>query len=72
MNINDYLDYKNITIAEFKAAIDKAERMFFTCIKRKDTIGALEATKTKFKLQNLLNKKTMDGGKNNYQGHKRT
>lgn len=72
MNINDYTNYKEKTIAEFKTAIDETEKLFFECIKRKDTIGALEATKLKFKLENLLHKKNKDGSKDNYQSHKRT
>lgn len=72
MNIKDYSNYKEITIAEYKEAIAIANEKFLECIKKKDTIGALEAIKYKLKLQNQLNKKTTVGYKENYQGHKRS
>lgn len=72
MNINDYTNYKEKTIAEFKTAITQSEALFHEYIKRKDIIGALEATKLKLKLENLLHKKNKDGSKDNYQSHKRT
>ena len=57
MNINDFENYQEKTIAEFKVAIYEAEELFLKKIKEKDIIGALEATKIKLKLENLLNKK---------------
>ena len=71
MDINDYLNYKNKTIADFKVAIAETEKSFTECIKNKDAIGALKAYKTKIKLVNLLHKKTHDGTKTNYKGHKK-
>ena len=57
MNINDFENFQEKTIAEFKVAIHNAEELFLQKIKQKDIIGALEATKTKIKLENLLSKK---------------
>lgn len=57
MNINDFENYQEKTIAEFKVAIYEAEELFLKKIKEKDIIGALEATKLKLKLESLLNKK---------------
>ena len=72
MKINDYTDFKNVTIAEYKTAIFNAKQQFIECIKKKDKIGALEAMKLRVQLEKYLNKKYIDGQKNNYQGHKRT
>ena len=57
MDINHYKNYQERTIAEFKVAIFNAKELFLNKIKEKDIIGALEATKLKLQLENLLNKK---------------
>lgn len=72
MNIEEFKNYKEKTIAEFHVAIAKADNLFIERIKNKDIIGALEATKSKIKLEGLLNKKVSDGIKNGYDSHKRT
>ena len=66
MNINEFINYQEKTIAEFKVAIYEAEQLFIKKTKEKDIIGALEATKAKLKLENLLNKKI-----NHIENHKR-
>lgn len=71
MNIEEFNNFKEKTLAEFHTAINKAENLFFEKIKQKDIIGALEVLKYKLKLENLLNKKTADGIKNGYSSHKR-
>ena len=71
MNINDYIDYKEKTIAEFKEAIANTETLFLERMKKKDVIGALEAIKLKVKLESLLNKKISHGSKYGYDTHKR-
>ena len=72
MNINDFENFQEKTIAEFKVAIYKAEELFLQKIKEKDIIGALEAKKTKLKLENLLNKKISRREKNEQSSHKRS
>lgn len=72
MNIDDYTNYKEKTIAEFKVAITEAEQMISICTKKKDIIGALKAYKLKVKLEYNLSKKRKDGAKNGYATHKRT
>ena len=57
MNINDYKNYQERTIAEYKVAIYNAEELFLIKIKEKDIIGALEAMKLKLQLESYLNKK---------------
>ena len=69
INIEEYKDFKNKTLAEFHTAIIHAENLFFEKIKQKDIVGALEAAKLKLKLETLEMKKTADGDKNNYEGH---
>ena len=72
MNIEEYKDFKNKTLAEFEVAIVQAENLFFKRIRQKDIIGALEATKLKLKLEKLARQKEADGRKSNYEGHKRS
>lgn len=71
MDIKEFENYKEKTIAEFKVAIYQAEQTIQNCIKNKNIKGTLEAYKCKIKLENLLHKKTKDGEKNNYSTHKR-
>jgi len=71
MNINEYENFKDKTIAEFIVAINKADKMISICIKNKNIKGALKALKYKIKLENLLSKKKKDGEKFGYDTHKR-
>lgn len=71
MNINDYINYEEKTIAEFKVAIAKTENLFLERMKNKDVIGALEAIKLKVKLESLLRKKINEGSKYGYENHTR-
>ena len=71
MDINDYKNYQERTIAEYKVAIYNAEQLFLTKITEKDIIGALEATKLKLKLQSYLNKKTNHREKAEQSNHKK-
>ena len=56
-NINDFLDYKKKTDAEFNAAIRNIEFAIEECFKKCDFIGALKLFRLKMKFEKLQNKK---------------
>jgi len=49
MNINEYENFKDKTIAEFIVAINKADKMISICIKNKNIKDALKELKYKIK-----------------------
>ena len=66
INIQDYKDYKNVTIAEFVAAKSQAESLFFDAIKKGQIKNALKAAGLYIQLDKLLSKKVLQGEKHGY------
>ena len=69
INIDEFTDYKNKSIAEFKAAIFTIENQIEANIKKGHLIEAYKLEKLKIKLEVLLSKKTAHGNKYGYESH---
>ncbi|MBQ2872635.1 MAG: hypothetical protein IJE89_01385 [Bacilli bacterium] len=65
-NINDFLDYKKKSDAEFAAAIGNIEFAIDECVKRFDFIQAFKLLKLKAKFENLAIKKGIEKDKEEF------
>ena len=61
INIDDYKDYENVTIAEFVAAIRNAENMALEAGKKGDLRTAMHYAKIYYVLNKLHGKKIKSG-----------
>lgn len=66
INVEDFLDYRKKTNAEFAAAIRNIEIAMENCIKKLDFIGAYKLLKIQLKLENLSLKKGFEKDKEEF------
>ena len=65
-NIENYKDYENVTIAEYKAALANVEKTAWDAASKGDLKTAWHNAKIYFELNKLLDKKCFYGNKNGY------
>ena len=65
-NIENYKDYENITIAEYKAALANVEKTAWDAARKGDLETAWHYAKIYFELNKLLDKKIIHGSRNGY------
>ena len=65
-NIENFKDYENVTIAEYKAALANIEQMGYDSAKSGDFKMAWNYAKIYFELSRLLDKRIAFGNKNGY------
>lgn len=65
-NIEDYKDYKNVTIAEYVTAKKKVEDSFVSSLKQAKIKDALKYAGLYIELDKLLNKRVVNGSKYGY------
>lgn len=68
INIQDYQDYKNVTVAEYVAAKSNVETKFIDSIKNGKLKEALKLAVLYIQLDKLFNKKIAYGQKYGYDG----
>ena len=66
-NIENFKDYENVTIAQYKVALANVERMGYDSAKSGEFKKAWHYAKIYFELSRLLDKKVTFGNKNSYE-----
>lgn len=69
VNIEDFKDYKKVTIAEYNAAKNEVEGLFISSIKNGKIKDALKYAGLYIELDKLLNKRLVFGARYGYDGN---